>query len=171
MRRGRRARSAYLEFEADAVRLRDVQELDELAPNAIHLLDVVFRSCPELDTVHFRAETDNGATDLVALVELLTDEHHGEPLPALIERRRVVFHREYPLPAVRIRLVLPNRLDARLEQVVVRVAIQFRRRLPPVEVPAVRLDSVKIAHRRQTGLICPRIGRSRIRTVVAAMDV
>ena len=48
---------------------------------------------------------------------------------------------------------------------VVRVTLQFRRRLQPVEVPAVRLDSVEIAHRRQTGLVRPRVGRSRIRAV------
>ena len=108
-------RRAYLEFEADTIRFRDVQELDELAPDAVHLLDVVFRPRPELDTVHFRAETNHCATYLVAFVELLTDERHRKPLPALIEQRRVVLHREHPLPAVRIRLVLPHRLDARLE--------------------------------------------------------
>ena len=154
-----------MEFEADTVRFRDVQELDELAPDAVHLLDVVFRPCPELNTVDLRAETHDRAADLVALVELLTNERHRKPLPALIEQRRVVLHREHPLPAVRIRLVLPHRLDARLEQVVVRVALQFRRRLQPVEIPAVRLHSIEIAHSRQTGLVRPRIGRSRIRAV------
>ena len=154
-----------MEFEADAVRLRDIQELDELAPDAVDLLDVVLRPCPELDTIDFGAEANDCAADLVALVELLTDERHRKPLPALIEQRRVVLHREHPLAAIRVRLVLPHRLDARLEQVVVRVPLQFGRRLQPVEVPAVRLDSVEIAHSRQTGLICARISRSRIRTV------
>ena len=32
-------------------------------------------------------------------------------------------------------------------------------------LPAVRLDSVEIAHRRQTGLVRPRIGRSQIRDI------
>ena len=41
---------------------------------------------------------------------------------------------------------------------VVRLALRFGQRLQPVEVPAVRLDSVEIAHRRKTGLIRPRIG-------------
>ena len=118
-----------------------------------------------LDTVNLRAKTDNGATDLVALVELLTDKRHRKPLSTLIEQRRVVLHREHPLPAIRVRLVFPHRLDARLEQVVVRVAIQFGRQLRPVEVPAVRLDSVEIAHRHQTRLVRPRIGRSRIRDI------
>ena len=53
--------------------------------------------------------------DPVALVELLTDERHRKPLPALVEQRRVVLHREHPLSAVRIRLVLSHRLDARLK--------------------------------------------------------
>ena len=128
-------RRAYLEFEADTIRFRDVQELDELAPDTVHLLDVVFRPCPELDTVDLRAETDNGAADLVALVELLTNERHRKPLPALIERRRVVVHRERPLPAIRLFLVLPHRFYAQLEQVVVRVRLQFGWRLQPVEVP------------------------------------
>ena len=35
-------RIACMEFEVDAVRLSDVEELDELAPKAVHLLDVVF---------------------------------------------------------------------------------------------------------------------------------
>ena len=35
-------RSAYMEFEVDAIRLSDVEERDELAPKAVHLLDVVF---------------------------------------------------------------------------------------------------------------------------------
>ena len=99
--------------------------LDELAHDAVDLLDVVFRACPELGTIDFRAETDNGPSDLVVLVELLTDERHRKPLPALIEQRRVVLHPEYPFAAIRVRLVLPHRLDARLEQVVVRIALQF----------------------------------------------
>ena len=51
-------RSAYLEFEADAIRLRDVEELDELALDAADLLD---RACPELNAVNF----GDGAADLV----------------------------------------------------------------------------------------------------------
>ena len=35
-------RSAYMEFEVDTIRLSDVEEPDELAPQAVHLLDVVF---------------------------------------------------------------------------------------------------------------------------------
>ena len=112
MRKGGGARSAYLEFEADAVCLRDVQELDKLAPDSVDLLDVVLRPCPELDTIDFRAKTDDGAADLVALVELLANKRHRKPLPALIEQRRVILHREYPLAAIRVRLVLPHRLDA-----------------------------------------------------------
>jgi hypothetical protein len=154
-----------LELKADAVRLRDVEELDELAPDTVDPLDVVLGACPELDAVDLRAETDDGAADLVALVELLADERHGEPLPALVEQRRVVLHCEHPLAAIRIRLVLPHRLDARLEQVVVRVTLQLGRRLQPVEVPAVRLNSFEIAHSRQTGLVRSRIGRSRVRAV------
>ena len=83
--------------------------LDELGHDAVDLLDVVFRACPELDTIDFRAETDNGAADLVALVELLTDERLCKLLPALIEQRRVVLHPEYPPAAFRVRLVLPHR--------------------------------------------------------------
>ena len=94
-----------MEFEADAVRFRDVEELDELAPDAVDFLDAVFRPCPELDTIHFRAETQHGAADLVALVELLTDECHRKPLSTPIEWRRVVLHREHLLPAIRVRLV------------------------------------------------------------------
>ena len=116
-----------MESEADTVRLRDVEKLDELAPDAVDLLDVVFRACPELDTVSFRSETSDGATDLATLVELLTDERHGKPLPALIEQRRIILHREYTLAAIRVRLVLPHRLDARLELVIVRVELQFGR--------------------------------------------
>ena len=51
-----------MEFEADAVRLRDVEELDELAPDAADLLD---RACPKLNAVNFGAEADDGAADLV----------------------------------------------------------------------------------------------------------
>ena len=101
VRKGGGARSADMEFEADAVCLRDVGELDELAPDAVHLLDVVFRVRPDLDTFDFQAETHDRNADLVALVELLlTDERHGKPLPALGEQRRVVPHREHPLSAV-----------------------------------------------------------------------
>ena len=99
-------RSAYLEFEANAVRLRDVEELDELAPDTVDLPDVVVRACPELRTVDFGAKTNDCAADLVALVEILTDERHRKLLPALIEQRRVVLHRGYPLAAIRVRLVL-----------------------------------------------------------------
>ncbi len=128
---------AYLELEADAVRLRDIEELDKLAPDAVDLLDVVFRACPKLNTVNLGAETDDGAADLVALVELLANKRHGEPLPALVEQRRVVLHRQYPLAPIRVGLVFPHGLDARLEQVVVRVALELGRRLEPIEVTAV----------------------------------
>ena len=75
-------------FEADAIHLRDVEELDKLASDAVDPLDAVFRgfrACPELDPIDFRAETDDGAADLVVLVELLTDERHGKPLKTLVE--------------------------------------------------------------------------------------
>ena len=42
-----------MESEADTIHLRDVKKLDELVPDAVDLLDVVFRVCPELDTVSF----------------------------------------------------------------------------------------------------------------------
>ena len=51
-----------MEFEADAVRLRDVEELDELALDAADLLD---RACPELNAVNFGAEADDGTADIV----------------------------------------------------------------------------------------------------------
>ena len=41
---------------------------------------------------------------------------------------------------------------------VVRLGLRFGQRLQPVEVPAVRVDRVEIAHRHQTGLVRPRIG-------------
>ena len=144
---------AYLEFEPDPVRFGHVEELDELAPDTVDLLDLVLRARPELDAVDLRAQADDGAANLVALVELLTDERHGEPLPALVEQRRIVLHRQHPLPAVRVRLVLPHRLDPRLEQVVVRIALQFRRRLEPVEVPAVRLDRIELADGREARFV------------------
>ena len=84
---------------------------------------------------------------------------------AVAEERRVVLHREHPLAAVHVRLILPHRLDVRLEQVVVRAALQFKRRLQPVEVPAIRLDSVEIAHGHQTGLVRSRIDWSHVRAV------
>ena len=93
-----------MELEADGVCLRDVEELDKLVPDAVDLLEVVFRACPELDTVDFRAETSNGTADLVALVELLTDERHGKPMPALI-KQWVILHCEHPLAAICICLV------------------------------------------------------------------
>ena len=150
-----------MEFEADTVSLRDVEERDEHTP-AIEFLDVIFRACPELDMINFRAEAEDGAADLVALVELLTHERHGKTLPALIEQRWVVLHREHLLAAVCVRLVLPHQLDARLEQVVVRVALEFRRRLQLGEVLAIRLASVEITHSCQTGFVRPRISQSRI---------
>lgn len=77
------------------------------------LLDVVFRACPELNEVDFGAKTDDGVENLVALVQLLTDEHHGKPLLAIVGVHRGILHREHPLAAVRVRLVLSHRHDAR----------------------------------------------------------
>ena len=54
---------------------------------------------------------------------------------AVGKERRVVLHREHLLAAVRV--ILPHRLDGRLEQVIVQVVLQFGRRLQPVEVPAI----------------------------------
>ena len=136
-RRCAECRELYLEFEPDPVCLRHVEQLDELAPDTVHLLDVILRACPELNAIDLGAQADDRAADLVTFVELLADERHREPLPALVEQTRVVLHRQHPLAPVRVRLVLPHRLDARLEQVVVRVALQLGRRLEPVEVPAI----------------------------------
>ena len=143
-----------MEFEADAVRLRDIEWLDELVPGCSpsrRRLSSVTRAVYG----RFSSGGSRPAADLVALVELLTNERHRKPLPALIEQHRVLLRREHPLPAVRIRLVLPHRLDARLEQVVVRVALKFGWRLQLVGVIAVRLDSIEIAHCRQTSLVRP----------------
>ena len=153
----------YLEFEPDPVGFGDVEEFDEFAPDAVDLLDVFLRACPHLDAVNLGAQTDDRAADLVALVEFLANEGHAKPLPALVEQRRVVFHREHPLPTVRIRLVLPHRLDPRLEQVVVRVALQLGRRLEPVEVPAIRFDRIELADGRQACFIGTGVGRCGVR--------
>src|SRR5229473_5315022 len=115
--------NAYLEFEPDPVRFGHIEEFDEFAPDAVDFLDVLLRACPKLDTVDLGAQTDDCAADLVALIEFLTNKGHSKPLPTLVEQRRVVFHSEHPFASVRIRLVLPHRLDTRLEQVVVRIAL------------------------------------------------
>lgn len=109
----------HLELEPDSICLGDVEELDHLARDAVDLLHVVFRAHPELYAVDLAPQTDDRTADLVAVVEVLTDERHREPCPAAVEQLRVVLHREHPLAAVRVRLVLPHRFDARLEEVVV----------------------------------------------------
>jgi len=76
-------------------------ELDELTPNTI------LRAHPESDEVDRQVQADDGATNFVALVDVLADKHHDEPLPALIEQRWTVLHRQHPLPTIRIHLVLP----------------------------------------------------------------
>jgi hypothetical protein len=93
---------------------------------------------PESDAVDLGAQAD-GTANLIALVELLSSESHGEPLPALVKQCQIVLHRQHPLPALRVCLVLPHRLDVRLEHVVVQVALQFQWRLESesVEVPEV----------------------------------
>ena len=154
---------AYLEFEPNPVRFRHVEKFDQFTPDAINLLDVFLRACPELDPVDFGPQADDRATDLVALVEFLADESHRKPLPTLVEQRRVVLHREYPLASVRIRLILPHRLDPRLEQVVVRVAVELGRGLEPIEVPAIRLDRVEVADSRQARFVGTGVGRRRVR--------
>ena len=159
----RKESRAHLEFEPYPIRFGHIEELDELAPNAVDLLDVVLRAHPELDAVDLGTQADDRATDLVALVELLADERHGEPLPTLVEQCRVVLHRQHPLAAVRVRFVLPHRLDARFEQVVVRVALKLGRRLEPVEVPAIRLDRIELADGRETCFVGTRICWRRVR--------
>ena len=118
-----------------------------------------------MDAVDLGAQANDCAADLVALVELLADKRHGEPLPTLVEQRRVILHREYPLPAIRVRFVLPHRFDARLEQVVVRIALQFGGRLEPVEVPAIRLDRLKLADGRQARFVGTGVGRRWVRAI------
>jgi hypothetical protein len=156
---------AYLKLEPDTVRFGHIEELDKLAPNAVDLLDFVLRACPELNAVDLGAQANDCAAYLVAFVQLLTDERHGEPLPTLVEQRRVVFHREHPLATIRVRLVLPHRLDARLEQVVVGVALQLRRGFEPVEVPAIRLDRIELADGREARFVGTRVGGGRVRGI------
>ena len=119
-----------------------------------------------MDPVDLGPQADDRATDLVALVEFLADEGHRQPLPALVEQRRVVLHRQHPLASVRVRLVLPHRLDPRLEQVVVRVALQLGRGLKPVEVPAIRLDRIELADGRQPRFVGTGVGRRRVRASI-----
>ena len=130
---------------------------------AVDLLHVVLRARPELYAVDLAAQADDRAADLVALVEVLADERHREPRPAAVEQLRVVLHREHPLAAVRVRLVLPHRLDAGLEEVVVGVALALGGRLEPVEVPAEGLDGVELADHRQACLVLVRLGRLVVR--------
>jgi len=122
-RRIARRENAYLEFEPDPVCLGHVEEFDEFAPDAVDFLDVFLRACPKLDAINLRAQADDCAADLIALIEFLTHKGHSKPLPTLIEQRRIVLHRKHPLASVRIRLILPHRLDTRLEQMVVRIAL------------------------------------------------
>ncbi len=54
----------------------------------------------ELGVVNLRAQADNCTTNLIALIELLASKCHGEPLPALVEQRWIVLHRQHPLPTI-----------------------------------------------------------------------
>ena len=154
---------AYLEFKPDPVRFRHVEKFDQFAPDTVDLLDVFLRACPELDPVDLGPQADDRATDLVALIEFLAHEGHCKPLPTLVEQRRVVFHREHPLASVCVRLILPHRLDPRLEQMVIRVAVELGRGLEPVEVPAIRLNRVELADSRQARFVGTGVGRRRVR--------
>ena len=49
--RGQGEADTHLELEPDTVCLGDVEELDQLAPDAVDLLDVLLAACPELDAV------------------------------------------------------------------------------------------------------------------------
>jgi hypothetical protein len=42
----------HLEFEPDAVGLANVEELDELFPDAVDALDILFGTRPELNPVY-----------------------------------------------------------------------------------------------------------------------
>lgn len=46
---------------------------------------------PESNAVNLRAQAD-GTTNLIALVELLSSESHGEPLPVLVKQCQIVLH-------------------------------------------------------------------------------
>ena len=86
------------------------------------MLDFLDRAGPELNAVSTLERRPTTAPQISSAVG---------------EERRVVLHREHPLAAVHVRLILPHRLDVRLEQVIVQVVLQFGRRLQPVEVPAI----------------------------------
>jgi hypothetical protein len=57
---------AYLEFEPDPVRFRHVEKFDGFAFDAVDLLDIFLRACPELDPVNLGPQADDRTTDLAA---------------------------------------------------------------------------------------------------------
>ena len=138
----------HLELESNAIRLRNVKELGELLPDVVDLGDLVFAPQPQLCPVDLALQADYGASDPIALVELLTDEGRGEPLLVAIEEPGVVLRGGGPLAAARVCLVLPHGLDTQRKEAVVRVAIKLGQRRGPVEVPTGQFDRVEPVSRR-----------------------
>jgi hypothetical protein len=83
------------------------------------------------------------ATDLVSLVKVLADKSHSKPGPALVKELWLGLHGEDPLATIGVCFVLPHGLDARLEEMIIGIALETRGGLEPVEVAAEGFDLVR----------------------------
>ena len=125
-----------LELEPNAVSLGDIQQLDKFLPDAVQSLHIVFAPCPQLDTVHLASQAHDCPTNFIAILQFLPYERHRQPSPTPIQQGWVVLHRKDPLSTLRIRGVFPHGLDPGLEDMIVRVPLELRRWLEPVEITA-----------------------------------
>jgi hypothetical protein len=143
----------YLELQADVIRLGDIEQLHQLFTDGIQPFHIVLASRPELYPIHLTSQADHGPTNLITLLDLFTHQRHRQEAPATIQQRRVVLHGKDPLAAFGIGLIFPHGLDPGLEEVVVRVALEFRRGFEPVEIPAEGLDRIELADDGQASFI------------------
>jgi hypothetical protein len=157
---------AYLEFEPDPVRFRHIEKFDELHPMPLTFSTSSFEHVQSW----IRSTLDRRLTTAPQISLPLSS---SSPTRAIISHCQhwssnagLLFHREHPLASVRVRLILPHRLDPRLEQVAIRVAVELGRRLEPVEVPAIRLDRIELADSRQARFVGTGVGRRRVRASI-----
>mmetsp|Transcript_18123 Transcript_18123/g.44470 ORF Transcript_18123/g.44470 Transcript_18123/m.44470 type:complete len:209 (-) Transcript_18123:116-742(-) len=127
-------------------------------------------ACPHRDPVPGLAQADHGPAQLVPGVEVLADESERGVQPHVVDDLLAILlgNAVRPLASKLVRGVLPHRLDASLEEVVVGAGIEARGRADIVEDPPEVLHHVKRRHLLQVR--APVLGPQPLHRIVEPED-
>ncbi len=103
-----------------------------------------------MDPIDLVPETEDYSTILSASSSSLPTK----VMASLLQHQsNSILHYPYPLVSIRISLILPHGFDTRLEEVVLRIAVELRGRFEPVKIRAKVFGGVEFANDGKAGFI------------------